>query len=245
MSDFMTQLAEWWGGGYEAVPGTDPSDYENINPYTEDAWNQLGNLSNLFGEMAGGYGSGMESMIASAMGFNPASGFNLFMSQAPDLQGLVSGQMSPLEQAMNQRTAENMENAISTVGNQFAGLNSLYSGGAQAQAAEAATGAARDAAIAMNNQQLGLTGQLFNNQMGLSNQAAMMSPQLALQGAGLYGNLANSLWNNQTQLGGYQTQLGEQNYVAPQYSFEEGAGAGIMDWLTTIGSLIPGIAGLF
>jgi hypothetical protein len=159
------------GGGYEQLPGTDPSAYGLIDPsgFSEDAFAGIQNLYNL-----GQTGLGQN-----------ADPFAAFIGQTPQLQDLTLGATSDLGRMLADQTRQFTQQAVQDVGQEFSGLGSLYSGAARDAAGQRATQAAGQAATALGQQQLGLFGNLANQAFQNQQRQQQLYAGLLGQGAGL------------------------------------------------------------
>lgn len=146
------------------------------------------------------YQQGLDQLGRSGA-LDPNASFNLFMSQAPELQGLISGATSDFEQSLAGRIDRQTQNALQQTTNEFSNLGSLYSGGAMDIASQRAQEASADLTSQMNQLQAGLTGQLYGQGM-----------QQAQQSVGGAGNIGLSMMGQ-----GYSglATLGTPQYVNP------------------------------
>lgn len=197
-------------GGYSKVPGTSASDYFQIDPsgYSSGTWESL--LSGL-----GNFGN-LQNMFMSQLGqWNPQGGINAFLGMAPELMGLVSGATSDLETAMRGRTSQTIREGIDTAGSELSGMGARDSSAFLEAASGIGANASRDAAIAMNQGQMDLTGQLWNQGLGQ-----------AYGANNLYGSLLSSLLGNsmqgQSSILGSMAGFGAPVYGAPQYEYQQG-----------------------
>jgi len=225
-NDMWSFWGDFFGGGYDKVPGTSQSDYFQIDPggYTGGAWDSLlSGLSN-FGNLQDQY-SGQFNQ------WDPQGGLNAFLGMAPQLQGLVSGATSDLENAMRGRTSQTIRSGIDTAGSELAGMGARDSSAFMEAAAGIGANASRDAAIAMNQGQMDLTGQLWNQGLGQ-----------AYGSNNLMGQLLSSLLGNtmagQSSLYGTIGGFGAPVYGAPQYEYQPGF---FEKYLPTILSVATGV----
>ena len=239
---FWDDIWSWFSGGYKKVPGTSPKDYKNINPYTEKAYTSVQNAYNWNQSEASKYGGLASQLVSQALTakYNPQSALNLFFGSVPQFQNLVMGATSPIEQMLREQTSRYTQQASADVANQFSGLGSLYSGAAMSTAAKQAENAAQDAAVKLGSQQLGLYNNLMGQMLPLSfqstYQAARLPMEAALQGANIYRGMYSSDTGTMGYLGQSLANLGQQQWVAPKYQYQQGflqstllplAGAGV------------------
>jgi len=143
---------------------------------------------------------------------DPSAAYNMFMGQAPGLANLAMGPGSQLTQQLNGIAARQANEGIANAGTQFANTDMFNSGAAQNAMGQAAAQPYADVAAQLGQNQLGLTGQLWNNNLnnlyGQQGQAANLFGNLYGQGMSNYGNMAS-------QTGGM---------MAPQYQYQSGPG---------------------
>jgi hypothetical protein len=216
--NFSSFLQSLFGGGVQ-----------NNNPYTQNIMSGLMNQSNYAKQgMQGAYGN-MSNLIGSTLGnYSPTNFLNQYMQN----QGMVNQDYSQLMQG-----AQNVgQNAVQDVAGQFAGLGSLYSGGA-----------AQNATTALATPMYGALQQAMQNRSSLQNNmlsglASGNQAQLSagMQGAGLYGQQGATMagqWGNMNDmLAGYGSPL-------------MSSSPSMMDYLKSIvgnvSSAIPGLGSLF
>jgi hypothetical protein len=146
----------------------------------------------------------------------PEAYWDLFMSQAPQLQGLIAGAQSPLEQALTERAQRLSSEATKAVASNLSGLGALYSGATIEGASKAASEAFSDVASQLGQQQIGIFGSLLaptlqagltaqENQYNRALQAAEgdRAAQLnaLLNQAQLYGNIYGGALQSMAQWG--------------------------------------------
>lgn len=156
---------------------------EQVNPFTDQAWEQLGNIQNIAQQGLTG--------TAANMNYDPSSSFNMFMSQAPQLAGLAQGATSGLEQNLMGQLGRIQSQTVQNVASEFSGLGALYSGATRDVASQRASEAAQNAMTTLGQEQIGLTGQLYGQ--GMSN---------------AYNSVLAGLQNNQMQFSTYANLLG-------------------------------------
>lgn len=178
-------------GGYDYFTGGGSStSTKQINKqYSDTAMAALQNAEN-FGK------TGLTGALSglSADPSNPASYYNNFMSQAPGLANLVSGSLSPLQASLSARASDLAAESTSQAASNLAGLGSLYSGATLAAGADASAKAFADVANQLGSQQIGLTGSLWNNALGLAQNSAA-------QQVGAYGNIYGQALQGITGMG--------------------------------------------
>jgi hypothetical protein len=140
------------------------SDVENVNSdKTNQFWNTImGNYS------------------------DPNSAFRQFMSQAPELQNLIFGATSPLQQRFSEYGDIMANSAIKDVANQFSGIGGLNSGAAISAATRGAAEPRANLLAQLGQTQAGMLGNLFSGAMsgnyglqqtGLQAGAQMAAPE--------------------------------------------------------------------
>jgi hypothetical protein len=225
--DFGSFLQSLFGGGVS-----------NQNPYTQNIMSGLMNQANSAKQgMQGAYGN-MGNLIGSTLGsYSPTN----FLQQYMQNQGMVNQDYSQLMSGAQQVG----QNAVQDVAGQFAGLGSLYSGGAAQQATTALAtpmyGALQQAMQNRSNLQNNmLSGLASGNQAQLS---------AGMQGAGLYGQQGSTMagqWGNMNDtLAGYGNPLMTSNQSGMGFLQQLlGSGMSGLQGLQGLGGL-SGIAGLF
>jgi len=207
-----------------------------------------------------GVGSGLSSGLAAMMAggggnfgiTNPGFDANAFMSQfmgnAGGLSGLVSGQLSPLEAALNARAATESEAAGRSIAG---GFSNMGYGAGRSGAAAGAIGAGMakpfaDVQSALGQQQIGLTGNLWNNMMGLGAQQQGLGAQLGFQ----YGqaNQQGAMQGVSNMLNAMGLGAGSMTGVGSQYEYQPSAGEQFLTYLNqflgTGGAAAGGIGAL-
>lgn len=188
------------------------------------------------------YQQGLDQLGASGA-LDPNASFNLFLSQAPELQGLISGATSDFEQSLTGRIDRQTNQALQQTTTEFANLGGLYSGGAIDIASQRAQESAADLTSQMNQLQAGLTGQLYGQ--------GLQQAQAAVGGAGNLGmSMMGQGYSGMAALGTPQY-VNPFTYASPQMIASQpgqssggiggalgGAGSGAM-----IGGMIGGPAG--
>ncbi len=178
-------------GAYDYFTGSGSStSTKHINKqYSDTAMTALQNAEN-FGK------TGLTGALSgrSADPSNPASYYNNFMSQAPGLANLVSGSLSPLQASLSARASDLAAESTSQAASNLAGLGSLYSGATLKAGADASAKAFADVANQLGSQQIGLTGSLWNNALGLAQNSAA-------QQVGAYGNIYGQALQGITGMG--------------------------------------------
>lgn len=193
-------------GGFTQVPGSGAEGLQLADPggFTQGAADQLTNVSNFAQQGAGALAGG--------------GVFDQFMSQFPQLQGLVQGATSDLERGLREQTSRFTEQATQDVASQFSGLGSLFSGATRDVAARRGQEAAAQAATQLGTQQLGLLG-------GLGSQAFGQLGSEFNQFMGLLGGTT-----------GQQAAFGAPTFVQPQFTQDPSG----LDRLLQLGSVASG-----
>jgi hypothetical protein len=173
-------LQQLFGGGFTQA-----------NPYTQGILQALG------GQQASAYGN-MNDLISSSMqNFNPTNFLSQFMQNAGGL-----GQLAQTDYGDFMNGAKQVgQNAAQDVAGQFAGLGSLYSGGAQQGMLQALAQPMYQAYSQAQQQRNSLLNTLYGGAMSGLQQGNVAGLQGGLQGAGLYGGLAGSLGGNLSSMG--------------------------------------------
>jgi hypothetical protein len=218
------------GDYYDTV--TRPEDYKNINSQYTDAASQaltgvLDNSNNFINQML---------QNGTAYDVN-----QFYQRTAPTITNYVQGALSPLEQSARQRMATQGRETINQVGDEMAGLGSLYSGATRRTAADRVANYNAQTMESLQNTQAGMLQSLINSGLSADQAGRITAAQLAGQG--------------QSQALSGLTQLGEQNYVAPIMAMnpqvqawlnansatpQTGGGTDPLDLALTAASLIPG-----
>jgi hypothetical protein len=205
--------------------------YKNVNPNTDSIMQTLtAALGGAQNNANGAYGS-MAGLIGQANGWDPTAFLKQFMQNAPGLESLANQDYSDM-----MKGAQDVGNkAVQDVAGQFAGLGSLYSGGAASNATEALANPMMAAYNAAQGNRSSLLSSLFGGAMsGLNsgNQAYLSS---LLQGAGLYGQQGAA---NTGLYGDVLSQLA--GYGTPTYA----AQPGFLDNIKNILGIFTSAAGL-
>jgi hypothetical protein len=159
---------------------------------------------------------------------DPQSFMNQFNASAAGLSNMVSGQMSPLQQQLNALAADQARRGAEAAGQAFGDAGALGSGAASRALGTAMATPFAQTQAQLGQQQIGLTGNLWQQSMGQYAQNQNLMNQLGSQMMG-QGLQAGS--NMRGQMGGM---------VAPQYEYMPG----FMDYLSgAVGMAMP-IAGV-
>ena len=152
-----------------------------------------------------------------------------FLAYAPQLQGLVSGQMSGLERDVMARNRRMAADVTSQLGSEFAGMGALYSGAFGDFTSKRVAEGMANSQIDLQQRQLGLTGQLWGQGLGEIGAGNRLAAQLGMTGAqsqaqlgmqpwaaqlGTESDLARALYGG--QMGAYGQQLGIYGQLAGQ-----------------------------
>ena len=195
---------------------------QNNNPYTAQLLPWLG------GQQQSNMGKMNELISSSLNNFDPTNFLKQFMNNAGGLSSLANQDYSD----MMKGAKDVGQNAVQDVAGQFAGLGSIYSGGAANSATEALATPMMGAYNTMANNRNSLLQSLFGGAMSGLEQGNVSQMQGGLQAAGMYGNLAGSL---NTALAGYGT---------PQNSATQGLWQMLQSMLSNAGSAASGAAAL-
>lgn len=211
-----------WKGTYEQVGS--PSDVSFSDPTGQYAA-ALDKMTNEYNTML----SGMSGQLASgqnymnqAASYDPNAYMNQFLGQAEGLANLAQGATSPLTQSLNAVAAR--QAALGSEAALAAMPGAANSGAGMAAFADAYASPFADAAAQIQQSQLGLTGNLWNQ--ALANNASAQQygssvyqnlANLASNNASLYGNLAGSNLGNYASLAG-----GMGDVYVPQYEYRQG-----------------------
>jgi hypothetical protein len=169
----------------------------NKNPYTDQ-------ILALLKSQQGGALSGMNNLqSASLNAFNPTNFLSQFLQNAGGLGALAQGSQTGQDALMRQASKVG-QNAMQDVAGQFAGLGSLYSGGAAQEASKAYAAPMFQAMSQGSAQQNQLLNQLFGGAMSGLQQGNIQQMMGGLQAAGQQGSLAGLLGET---MGGYGSPL--------------------------------------
>jgi hypothetical protein len=196
-----------FGAGLMNFLGLGQPQTTNQNPYTNFSMQGLTNSANFMQQGLGGAYGNMGAGISGALNaYNPQNFMNQFMAQAPGLNQVAANSQTGQNALMGQ--AQQVGNmGVQNVANQFAGLGSLYSGGAGLAANTAMINPMMQALSQGSQQQSSLLGNMYNQGLYGLNQGNISQMQGGLQGAGLYGQQGSAMTNAYSQLsdllGGY------------------------------------------
>lgn len=160
--------------------------FTQANPFTQGILNQLG------GQQGSAYGNMNDLLSSSLRNFNPQNFLAQFMNNAGGLGALAQGSQVGQDALMKQAGAVG-QNAMQDVASQFAGLGSLYSGGAAQEATKAFAQPMFQAMSQGSAQQNQLLNNLFGGAMGGLQQGNLGQLNAGVQGAGQYGQLSGVL----------------------------------------------------
>lgn len=217
-------MGNFFQGEYTEVTGA--GDYGLIDPsgFSQQAFNQLLNTYNF----AQGGMSGTQAGLQQAMGnVTGDAAFNQFMSQTPQLQGLVQGATSDLERNLQEQTSRYTQQAVQDVASEFSGLGALYSGATRDVASQRAMEAATNAATTLGAQQIGLTGQLYGQGFSGTQQAQLANLQAA---QGQFNTFASLLGGANSGIGSF----GAPQYAGTQYEYDPSTFSDIWGGVTAI-----------
>lgn len=172
------------------------------------------------------YNQGLSTLTQSGA-LDPNASLNLFLSQAPELQNLVSGATSDFENSLTGRINRLTGQAVQTTANEFANMGALYSGGFADIASQRALESTEDLTSQLMNLEANLTGQLYAQ--GMTN---------AQQSVGGVGNLGLSMmgtgYSGLSALGTPQY-ANPYTYASPQVVASQGGGGGLAGALSGAG----------
>jgi hypothetical protein len=169
----------------------------NKNPYTDQI------LKLLQGQQGSAVGSMNNLQSASLNAYNPTNFLSQFLQNAGGLGALAQGSQTGQDALMKQAQAVG-QNAMQDVAGQFAGLGSLYSGGAAQEASKAYAQPMFQAMSQGSAQQNQILNNLFGGAMSGLQQGNIAQMQGGLQAAGQQGSLAGILGET---MGGYGSPL--------------------------------------
>lgn len=152
-------------------------EFQNANPYSDPTMKMLQNNTNQ-------NKAGMEGALANLTGTGAGSAWGNFMGVQPELQGLVMGASSPLQQMLDKQSQYNITRGVNQAGQQMSGLGAKYSGAMLDAGNRVGAESGANVAAALGGQQLGLYGSLAGQSMGNLFQGA---GQAAQQYGNLYG----------------------------------------------------------
>lgn len=197
----------------------------NANPYTDQ-------MLSLLKQQQGQSQGNMNGLVNSSLSnYNPQNFLTQFLNNAGGLGALAQGSQTGQDALMRQASMVG-QNAVQDVAGQFAGLGSLYSGGAASQATQAFAQPMFQAMSQGSQQQNALLQQLYGGAMSGLQQGNIAQMQGGLQAAGQYAGLAGT---GLESLAGYGSPLIQAN---PGLFQQLLSGAG------NIGSLMTGMAGV-
>lgn len=197
----------------------------NKNPYTDQ-------IMQMLQSQQGQASSGMNGLISSSLGaYNPTNFLSQFLQNAGGLGALAQGSQTG-QDALMQQAKQVGSNAMQDVAGQFAGLGSLYSGGAAQEASKAYAQPMFAAMQQGSAQQNALLQQLYGGAMSGLQSGNIAQMQGGLQGAGLYGGILQGL---NSSLAGYGT---------PQNSADTGLFQNLMSGAGSLASLFSGLGGV-
>lgn len=169
----------------------------NKNPYTDQI------LALLKGQQGNAIGSMNNLQSASLNAFNPTNFLSQFLQNAGGLGALAQGSQTGQDALMKQAQAVG-QNAMQDVAGQFAGLGSLYSGGAAQEASKAFAAPMFQAMSQGSSQQNQLLNSLYGGALSGLQQGNIQQLLAGLQAAGQQGSLAGILGET---MGGYGSPL--------------------------------------
>jgi len=184
--------------------------------------------------------AGMNSMLAKAGSYDPTAFFKDFMSATPSLSSLISGPTGSVKSAMEDNLDAFVKKATSEAGSSLSGMGTLYSGALGDIIGKNIGTQVAQSNVDLSSLYANLFGNMSNTLMGnlASGRQAQMSGNL--QGAGIYGNLLNSILGTSADMS------------APMYTYQPGImdaimqGAGLgMQGGSGIGMLGQGNKALF
>jgi hypothetical protein len=232
------------GTDYKAIG--DPSDVQNINPYTQNAWNQM---SQMFPAASAGM-QGIIGQMGSMTQYDPDAWMRQLISQNPTLQGFVQQSVDPFGQAATRYADVAAANAMRDIEARYAGTN-LHSGDFGQAVARGVAEPYLQAAQAsealqsnMSNSLLQLAAQI--NAQGQQYAIQSELERLAQQG-GLYGSMLNTAGAGMASLG--QPEYWQPTYVEDVGPLKGALGGAVSGALTGImsgnpwGALIGGLGG--
>lgn len=196
--------------GLNALFGLTPS-VTNANPYTDQILKLLtGQQASTLGGMGNAYGSMADLLKSSLNNFNPSNFLSQFMQNAGGLGSLAQGSQVGQDALMKQANTVGQQ-AVQDVAGQFAGLGSLYSGGAAQEATKALAAPMFSAMQQGSAQQAGLLNNLYGSALSGLQSGNLQQMLAGLQGAGLFGQKGAAMGSLTGQLsdllGGYGSPL--------------------------------------
>lgn len=232
------------GADYKAIG--DPSDVQNINPYTQNAWNQM---SQMFPAAQAGM-QGIIGQLGSMAEYSPEAWMEQLISQNPTLQGFVQQSVDPFGQAANRYADVAAGNAMRDIEARYAGTN-LHSGDFGQAVAQGVAEPYLQAAQASEALQSNMSNSLLQLAAQLNAQGQQYATQSEIEKLAQQGNLYQGMLNT---AGAGMASLGQPEYWQPTYVEDTGPlkrtlGGAISGALTGImsgnpmGALIGGIGG--
>jgi len=233
------------GADYKAIG--DPGDVQNINPYTQNAWNQMSQMFPAAQE-------GMQGIIGaiSNMGtYDPNAWLGQLQSQNPTLQGFVQQAVDPFYTASESYARAGADQARRAVEAQYAGRN-IYSGDFAQAVGKGMAMPYMEAAKASEQLQAQTYGGLLQLAAQLNAQQQQTAAQTELekmaQQGGMYESMMNTAGAGMAQLGA--PEWWQPTYVQDTSGLKGALGGALSGALTGImsgnpwGALVGGIGGL-
>lgn len=239
------------------------SDYSVYDPYGYAKGIQSG-AGGLLAGAAGMLGPGGYTALAGAGGrggaaptYDPTAAYGSFLGGAAAIPGLVGGALSPLQAQLDVVAARESQNALGTAAQNFsaAGSGALMSGAGARAMGEAMAAPFAQAQAQIAGQQVGLTGNLWQQLMGQMGEQTMFGAQFG-EGARQFDRSmgANQLMAamglaSQNYGTGLQGLLGGggmySGTVAPQYVYNPGGLERLLQTGGAVGSTVSAFAPLF
>lgn len=209
-------------------------------------------LDQFIGSQTGGRQAWDQSLLGGFVGGGMGVSDSImrqFMSQMPQIQGLVSGMTSPYETGLRDSLRRMTGEVTSEVGSQLSGMGALYSGATEDFIGKRMGAATQDSFTNLAQLQAGLTGQLGQGALSAITSGAGMGLQGLTTGLGSALDIARTnLSAGQNAAGmGINAGLGMMNagiqgyrpeFVAPDLTFQptwwQSQGAGLLSGLGTL-----------
>lgn len=199
----------------------------------------LTNEANRNAEMVGEY--------AGQSNIDPEAFVNQFLNNSGSLSNAVTGVGSQLQQTLNSMAEKSSKDALQAQGSQFGNKGALNSSAAAAAMGRAAAEPFAQTLAQTQQNQLGLTGNLWNQAMGGLQQGNIAAGQQAGNMAGLFANQAANAQNNLARLAPMQMTISQpqlEYQQTPWESFWGNANTAIQPVAGAVGTGVGAATGL-
>jgi hypothetical protein len=233
------------------IPVGSPGDVQNINPYSDDFWNNILNGGNGYNSLLSTM-SGLSDQLmglyqqAQNMDISATGGWENFMSQVPELQRLAQKAITPYSTYAGTYADLASNQARKAVEAQYANRGNIYTGGFGSAVSEAMSAPYYEAAANTQALQSQLLGSLYGTgmqtaQTGYSSSIASQLQALGL-GADILGTQYATTANQANAMLGAMGQYAQPEWWQPTYVANQNYWA---NWLPELaGGLLGGVVGL-